>query len=252
MGCVWKVAVRMIAVRSKGCCPAAHQSLWIKSLGVMSVMAGILLLQHFGMLAPPRMLASLREGHHVWLPLTILCMMVFLFTFALPAAPLIVMCGVFYPPIPATALVVLGGVSGSLSAYGFSRHFSMQAFDRRSPPSALVKRMRVGISFSSLFALRICPGVPHGAINYSAGALQAPLRCFLASTLAGFLAKGFVYTTAAHRATHIPTDANLWSFHVLWPLFALLLLAVAGISLERHLNQRRGIRTGIADANALP
>jgi uncharacterized membrane protein YdjX (TVP38/TMEM64 family) len=149
------------------------------------------------------------------------------------------MCGVFFKPLLATIVVFTGGTIGSILAYGIARQLAKANMQKRKPKPNLVKRMRENTSFASLFALRICPGVPHAAINYTAGALHVPIQPFVMSTAVGFLAKGLVYTTAVYRATHTAPETGLLSFSMLWPLIALLLMAVTGILIERRIAQRR-------------
>jgi len=149
------------------------------------------------------------------------------------------MCGALFHPVPATAIVFVGGTTGSLLAYAISHQLATSGVRQTRKQTGIANRMREGTTFSSLFALRICPGVPHAAINYTAGALQIPLHLFITSTAAGFLAKGIVYTSAVYRIAHIDTETNLLSFDVLWPLIALLSLALASIWIERKRTQRK-------------
>ena len=236
---IWQAVTRMLAAHHKGIRVAPPLVLAAKSLFFAALLLGGVLLQRSGLMDVSRVQALVGSGNQWWLPVAIIALMIFLFALALPAAPLIALCGVLYRPIPATLLVLLGGVSGSLVAYLLSQHLTTNALRPRRSPPKLVQQMRNGTSFSSLFALRICPGVPHAAINYTAGALHTPIHLFLLSSAAGFLAKGLVYTTAAHRATHIDPDTQIWSLTILWPLIGLLALALIGISIERHLANRR-------------
>ncbi len=236
---IWQAVSRMLAAHHKGIHMAPPLVLAAKSLFFAALLLGGALLQRSGLLEGSRIQALVGRGDQWWLPIAIITLMVFLFALALPASPLIALCGVFYHPFPATMLVLSGGVAGSLVAYLLSKHLTANSLRPRRTKPLLVQRMRSGSNFSSLFALRICPGVPHAAINYTAGALRTPMHLFLMSTAAGFLAKGIVYTTAAHRATHIDPDTRIWSLEVLWPLFGLLVLALAGIGIERHIARRR-------------
>jgi uncharacterized protein len=245
----WQAIMRIIAARNNGFRPNPPLTLIIKTLALIALIAAGLALQHHGVIDAPAILHALREEGYQWLPFALVVLMILLFTFALPAAPLIALCGVFYHPFPATLLVLLGGVTGSLCAYAVARQLATTSLRRNRPRPRIIKRMQDGTSFSTLFALRICPGVPHGAINYTAGALQTPLHLFITSTIAGFLAKGIVYTSAAYRATQIQPDSDIWSFAVLWPLLALLCLSLAGILIERYLADRKSSASEAYDAN---
>lgn len=243
----WQAAMRIAAARKNGFHPNPPVTLLLKTFFLMALIATGLIAQYHGWIDTPRMLERLQTENSRWLPLATIGIMIPLYTFALPAAPLMAMCGVLFHPSLATIIVFIGGTTGSIFAYFLSRKLAMSGMNRRKTKPGLVKRMREGTKFSSLFALRICPGVPHAAINYTAGALQIPLHLFIGSTAAGFIAKGVVYTTAVHRATYIDENTEIWSWHVLWPLVALLALALAGIWIERQVAHQKNKRLSETD-----
>lgn len=237
-----------VATRKKGFQANRPGLLLLKTLSLVSIIVLGLIAQHHGWIDTPRMLQELQAQDSPWLPLTTIAVMIPLYTFALPAAPLMAMCGVMFHPLQATVIVFIGGLTGSILAYFLSRKLALSGLQQQPTKPGLVKRMRDNTTFSSLFALRICPGMPHAAINYTAGALQIPLHLFISSTAAGFLAKGVVYTTAVHRATFIDEKADIWSWYALWPILALLALALAGIWIERGVTSYKKTRTDSAIA----
>ena len=243
----WQAAMRIAAARKNGFRPSPPATLLLKTLFLIALIATGLIAQYHGWIDTPRMLERLQTENSRWLPLATIGIMIPLYTFALPAAPLMAMCGVLFHPSLATIIVFIGGTTGSIFAYFLSRKLATSGINKRKTKPGLVKRMREGTKFSSLFALRICPGVPHAAINYTAGALQIPLHLFIGSTAAGFIAKGLVYTTAVHRATYIDENTEIWSWHVLWPLIALLALALAGIWIERQVAHQKNKRLNAID-----
>jgi uncharacterized membrane protein YdjX (TVP38/TMEM64 family) len=167
-----------------------------------------------------------------WMPVLLVAMMVVMYAFALPASTLMLLAGLWYAPVPATTLTVLGGVAGAWAAYGLVDHLSADFLSARAQGgSAYIKRHA---GFTGLCALRIMPGVPHSAINYSAGLLRLPLRTFLASTALGFAVKGFAYTSAVHEAARWDGE-TAWSARTLGPLVALALVLAVGGALKRHL-----------------
>ena len=234
---LWEAAIRFAVERKKGFqgnrpVPALTKALLLISLIVIGLVA-----QHYGWIDTQGLLENLEAEGSRWLPVVTIAVMIPLYTFALPAAPLMALCGVLFHPLPATIIVFTGGVTGSILAYFLSGQLARNGIQEPTPKPGLVKRMRENTTFASLFALRICPGMPHAAINYTAGALQVPLHLFISSTAAGFVAKGVVYTTAVHRATQIDEKTDIWSWYALWPLIALLALALAGIVIERHVTR---------------
>ena len=166
-----------------------------------------------------------------WMPVLLVAMMVVMYAFALPASTLMLLAGLWYTPVLATTLTVLGGVAGAWAAYGLVNHLSADFLSARAQGgSAYIKRHA---GFSGLCALRIMPGVPHSAINYSAGLLRLPLRTFLASTALGFAVKGFAYTSAVHEAARWDEETT-WSVGRLGPLVALALVLAVGGALKRR------------------
>lgn len=176
----------------------------------------------------------MRSADVWWMPALLVIAMTAMYVMALPGSTLILVAGVLYSPPAATAIAVLSGVAGSWGAYFVAGHMSASHAERHAD-SRLFRTMRSGAGFSLLAALRLLPGFPHAVINYSAGALGANLTAFLASTLLGFVVKGFVYASAANRAAHIDPGTDLWSLHELWPLMALAVLAIGGVLIERRL-----------------
>ncbi len=246
----WQAGIRVVAARKNGFHPNPPVALLLKTLALIALIVSALLAQYHGWIDIPAMLERLRDDGNRWLPIITIAVMIPLYALALPAAPLMAMCGVLFHPFFATTIVFIGGTIGSILAYGISQKLAQSGINKRKTKAGLVKRMREKTTFSSLFALRICPGVPHAAINYTAGALQIPLHLFITSTMVGFIAKGIVYTTAVYRAANIDENADLLSWPVLWPLIALLSLALIGIWLERSVTQHK--QQGPTDSTAKP
>ncbi len=166
-----------------------------------------------------------------WLPGALIGMMVVMYALALPGSVIMLVIGIVYQPLFATLLVTLGGVAGSWLAYILSRRVYPDRLASHGT-AALVGALRRRGSFFMLCALRVLPGFPHAVISYSAGALNIGKCAFLGSCLLGFSLKGFVYTSAIYRTTHLEPDSSIWTPQMLWPFFAMLLLVIAGIVTE--------------------
>lgn len=162
---------------------------------------------------------------HWWFVVVLLLLQVFLFTFALPGSTVLWLVAPLYAPGPATAILTLGGCVGALGAYAFARQITGAALAQLKDSRGFRLMQREG-GFWLQCALRLAPGFPHSAINYTAGSLRLPLLPFLASTVIGFALKAGLYSQAIHSALAADRPADLLSLQALWPL-----LAAVGVAL---------------------
>lgn len=213
----------------------------LKSLVPVTLLVFGLVLQKLGWIDLETLSDALvRRADLWWMAPALIGLMTVMYALALPGSALMVVAGILYAPPLATAIAVAGGTVGSAAAFCLARNLS-PAYAARYADSWLFQALRGRSGFPLLCALRALPGFPHAVISYSAGVLGAGLPAFLASSLIGFGVKGFVYTSAVYDAAHLGPETRLWSFQVLWPLLALVLLALTGLMVERRLS-RHGLR----------
>ena len=192
----------------------------------MAVLLTGAVLQITGTLDGPALLRSAgRFSGHWWFPLGLAALQALMFAVAWPGSLVYWVAGAFYTPAMATLLVVLGGTVGSLAAYTIARRLKEgeEHAIARSRHFAFLARHT---GFAELCMLRMLPNFPHAVINYGAGLLDAPLPAFLASTVIGFTAKGFLYASAIHGLA--AGEGNAVVRHALLPLLLLAALFLAG------------------------
>jgi uncharacterized membrane protein YdjX (TVP38/TMEM64 family) len=178
-----------------------------------------------------------RYAHTWWFPLVVVVTKAVLYTFALPGSAMYWVSGLFFTPVYATLIVVAGGVSGALLAYRFAQGMSKDSAERiRS--SRFFKVLRNHSDFATLSAIRSLPNFPHSIINYGCGILNIPMPRFLLSTVIGFTAKGFLYTSAIHHAATADDLSDVFTLQTVLPLIALTLLFIIGKLLQKKLPAR--------------
>ncbi len=162
-----------------------------------------------------------------WMPITLIGLMLIFYALALPGTLFILGAGAFYPPATATLISVIGGVTGGVAAF-FLAQFLSSDWTRSLNQSYLFSILQRHSGFLPLCILRIFPGFPHSAINYSSGLLRKELSIFILSSIVGLSVKGFVYTSAVYNTTHLQTDGDNGIANAVWPLAAIVLLTLSG------------------------
>lgn len=210
---------------------------YLKLTGLLCLIAFGLIAQRAGWIDfSPALQAVEAHAYTWWAPLLLVLLKVLMYALALPASTLILLAGVLYSPLIATGLTIVGGVLGGLAAYHLVHFFSAEFIERRTD-TPLVKFLKDQAGWAELCAIRILPGFPHSVINYSAGVLHIPRIRFTISAAVGFAVKGFVYTSAVHRATHVEAGEELLTLQTLWPLIAIALLLVGGAWAKKTFQQ---------------
>lgn len=172
-------------------------------------------------------------AHTWWFPAAIVIVKAVLYMFAMPGSSMYWISGLFFRPPVATTLVVIGGVSGAVLAYYFSQKMSQEMADRIRT-SRFFGIMRNHSDFATLSAIRTLPNFPHSIINYGSGILNVPMPRFLLSTIIGFTAKGYLYTSAIHYAATADELAEVVRWETILPLVGLTLLFIIGKLLQRR------------------
>jgi uncharacterized membrane protein YdjX (TVP38/TMEM64 family) len=168
-----------------------------------------------------------------WFPPSIIAAQIVLYTFALPGSALIWVAGLLYDPLPATMISVAGGVVGAATAYGFCRGLSADLTSRMEA-SRFFRFMRKHTDLATLSAVRSLPNFPHSVINYGASILGVPLPRFLISSLIGFSAKGYLYTSMISRAAEADRFSDMIGLNMVGPLFIFAALFIIGKIIQRH------------------
>ncbi len=177
-----------------------------------------------------------KYAHTWWFPPAVVITKAALYMFALPGSTMYWVSGLLFPPVYATIIVVFGGVFGAVLAYRFAQNMSRDSAERiRS--SRFFKILRNHSDFATLSAIRSLPNFPHSIINYGSGMLNIPMPRFLVSTIIGFTAKGFLYTSAIHHAATADALSDAIQLRTVLPLLGLVLLFAAGKLLQRKLPQ---------------
>jgi len=176
-------------------------------------------------------------AHTWWFPPVIIIIKALLYMFALPGSSMYWVAGLLFEPLYATTIVVTGGVSGAILAYRFSQGMSKDAAERIQS-SRFFKVIRNHSDFATLSAIRSLPNFPHSVINYGSGMLGVPMTRFLTSTIIGFTAKGYLYTSAIHHAATADDLSDVIRLQTVLPLIVLTLLFVAGKLLQRKLPEQ--------------
>lgn len=205
-------------------------------LGVI-ILAGVIL-HHTGIFDWYRFL-EIGEyyAHTWWFPPLVVIVKAVLYMFALPGSSMYWISGILFEPLFATIIVVIGGVLGAVLAYRFSQSMSHDQAEKIQS-SRFFKVILNHSDFATLSAVRSLPNFPHSIINYSAGMLRVPMKRFLLSTLIGFTAKGYLYTSAIHHAATADDLSDVIKLHTILPLIGLTLLFVVGKFLQRKLPEQ--------------
>ena len=180
-----------------------------------------------------------RFADYWWLPLAIVAAQALLFATAWPGSIFYWVAGTLYEPLYATVLIVAGGTAGSVAAYGIARRLKGGAALAKPDSKSLAFLARHS-GFAELCAIRSFPNFPHAVINYGAAYLGVPLPRFIASTILGFAAKGFLYSAAIHAVTEAKGDLGEVGRKTLLPLLGLALLFVAGQYLQKIARKKNG------------
>lgn len=216
----------------------------LKSFLLVTLLVIVISLQAFGLVDLSGVHVWVEDqAEHWWAPAALVTLMIVLYAFALPASTLMLVAGVMYTPLQATGWTILGGALGGLAAYHVARHLT--DWGRRNTASPLFTFMKSHSGLLLWTALRILPGFPHSAINYSAGILRMNALSFIMSTVLGYAVKGYVYTSAVYHATHVESEADAFSAETLWPLVALSVLMIAALFVrKRYFRSEPGTRPG--------
>jgi uncharacterized membrane protein YdjX (TVP38/TMEM64 family) len=176
-------------------------------------------------------------AHQWWFPFLIVGAKILLYTFALPGSLLIWLVAAVYEPVAATLIIAIGGVAGACSAFYVVQHMTLTITHTitLSPFFRLLSRHS---DFLTLSAARLLPNFPHSVINYGSGILRVSPLPFIASTVIGFTAKGYLYALAIRRAATADDVSDLISFETTIPLFILTALLIIGkmmhLRLKKH------------------
>lgn len=173
-----------------------------------------------------------KYAHTWWFPPAIIITKALLYMFALPGSSMYWISGLFFTPLLATIIVVIGGVLGAILAYNFAQRLSKESSEKILS-SRFFKIIRNHSDFATLSAIRSLPNFPHSVINYGSGILQIPMTRFLVSTLIGFTAKGYLYTSAIHHAATADELSDVIQLQTVLPLIGLTLLFVVGKLFQR-------------------
>lgn len=173
-----------------------------------------------------------KYAHTWWFPPLVIVVKAVLYMFAMPGSSMYWVAGILFPPLYATIIVVIGGVSGSILAYRFSQNMSKDSANRIQS-SRFFSVIRNHSDFLTLSAIRTLPNFPHSVINYGSGILHVPMTRFLLSTIIGFTAKGYLYTSAIHHAATADDLTDVIQLETILPLIVLTLLFVIGKFFQR-------------------
>lgn len=168
-----------------------------------------------------------------WFAPAIVVAKVALYAFALPGSMLIWVAGLFYAPLTATMVIVAGGTGGAVAAYAFTRGMSTD-FAGGIESSRFFNLLRRHSDLATLCAIRTLPNFPHSVINYGAGILGVPLPRFIAATIVGFSAKGYLYASMIRRAATAEGFSDVVDLRTVGSLFIIAGLFVAGKLIQRY------------------
>jgi len=190
-------------------------------------------LNHIGVLNMNTLLAEVRaNSDSAWLILVLILVQIILYTFALGGSYALWLVAPVYTPVNATAILAIGGTLGAISAYYFSRKIS-DKWVQRIENSRTYQLLHEHNHFFTVFSMRVLPGFPHGLINYSAGILKCPPMHFVASSLAGFTIKFYLYSDIVYHATDAIAHKKSFDIAALSPLIILSVLSLIGVYI-RH------------------
>jgi uncharacterized membrane protein YdjX (TVP38/TMEM64 family) len=173
-------------------------------------------------------------AHTWWFAPTVIAVQVAFYAFALPGSVMFWAAGLFYDPVPATMIIVAGGAGGAAAAYALARNMSKDASGQMEK-SRFFGLLQKHADPASLCAARILPNFPHSVINYGAGMLKVPFAGFIASTLAGFAVKGYLYASMIRRAVTAGDLSDAFDIRTAGTLIIIAALFIAGkIALDRQ------------------
>ena len=167
-----------------------------------------------------------------WFPPALVSLQVLLYTFAMPGSAVLWLAVPLYAPPAATAILTAGGCLGALAAQTFARRLT-GASRQRLQASHSFRLLQRESDFLMLCALRLAPGFPHSAINYTAGVLRLPIVPFAAAAAIGFGIKAWLYSSLIEQALAAGAPADLLAPEALWPLVALALVLLAARAVRR-------------------
>ncbi len=204
-----------------------------KLLILVAIIVTGIVLHQLGILDWYRLLeVGEKYAHTWWFPPLVIIVKAVLYMFAMPGSSMYWVAGLLFTPLYATTIVVIGGVAGSVMAYYFSRSMSKGPADRIKK-SRFFSVIRNHSDFATLSAIRTLPNFPHSVINYGSGILRVPMPRFIVSTIIGFTAKGYLYTSAIHHAATADDLSDVIQMETVLPLIGLTLLFAIGKFFQR-------------------
>ena len=193
-------------------------------------------LQYSGAIDPLRLIIVAREyADHWWLMILLVAIQTIMFTFAAPGSSIVWVSAALYPPVISVSIIASGTVIGGITAYLFSVHLSSE-WTHKVEKSRIYRLLRKESGFLTLFALRVMPGFPHSAINYSSGILKVRFITFIPASAAGSAIKAYVYSKSIYSA--IGSDGLMRSidFATVWPLLVLSLSIIIAMLVKHHMD----------------
>jgi uncharacterized membrane protein YdjX (TVP38/TMEM64 family) len=172
-----------------------------------------------------------------WLGVLLIAIQVILFTFALTGSTLVWIFAALFTPLTSTIMITTGTTLGGVMAYLFSDRMSDE-WVRKIQHSAVYRSLHEKGNLYTLLALRLMPGFPHSLINYSSGILKVGLTRFIPATIAGSAIKSYIYSSAIYNVTIMEKSTGDIEFSDIWPLLALSLLILAGMTIKNHLRHK--------------
>jgi len=161
-----------------------------------------------------------------------------LFAFALPGTLMIWAVAPFQPPIIAVPVMLTGSLLGAVGGYKMSRQLGHSWLPART--AWFVKFLQEHSGLVAQTALRVLPGCPHWALNYSAGMLNLPRGKFMLAAVIGLSVKWWVYTSTIYGATTAAYAEQAVGPNALVPLIVLAVLLIIGAVLRQYLVSRYG------------
>jgi len=200
---------------------------WVRPIVLLGLLAAAAVLTLWSPVDIPQLLEWGREatGH----PLAIVLFIVVqaaLLTLALPGTLVLWVVAPFHAPPVAVAILLAGSVSGALGAYAVARTAGSDWRPRHG--AWLIDLVARHSDFVTQCALRILPGCPHWAINYTGGVLRLPLLSFTLAAIIGLTIKWSAYSTLIYGATTAAAAGEALDTRFLIPMAVLALLLAAG------------------------
>lgn len=201
---------------------------------VVGLLAGAALLHRLELLDWERVLEQCRlHAYAWWMPLALIAAQIVTYALALFGSGFLWIAALLYPPPLATLILVAGNTLGGLGAYTIARTLTgpWQSALRRRRLYRLLSRHG---DFLTLCSLRLLPGFPQSAINYSSGLLRIPVGQFTASAVLGLTVKTLLYTDLIDRLVERPHPAALLRSEIIVPLVILAILFAAARLFQRR------------------